>query len=124
VGDPPIDDDDDSDDEDRDRDEDAEHPPEYLLAVIELGREPESEEDALVVLHYAELLDKGDVVCEQDPQDLADIAAKAWDILDEDGFDPDLRELVAVYSEAVPPEMAPMDCVEIMATAMAIVMAR
>lgn len=87
---------------------------EYKLAAIELEAPP-TPNDVDLIEGFERSLDAAEPLCEQDRTMLADMAVAAWQQLDNDGTPQPLADLVGSYSEAVPPEAAPMDCAEIMA---------
>jgi hypothetical protein len=90
---------------------------EYLLAAIELDGRPQAD-DVPLIEAFSRDLDAAEQACTQDRRMLSDMAVRAGEILDEEGRPQSLVDLVAAYAEAVPPEQAPMDCAEVMATVM------
>jgi hypothetical protein len=85
---------------------------EHLLAAIDTGEErPEQE----TVERYAQALTRAESVCEQDRDPTGDIAARSWEIVSDAGRDVTVMEMLEAMEQGVPAQLAPRDCVEVMA---------
>jgi predicted small secreted protein len=100
--------------------QDEEHPPEFLLAVIDVQ---DSEPDADTVDTYGQALDAADAACDEDRELTADLAALGLEIAGERGSDTTVLDLLRGLEEAVPEDEAPADCANVMADLLAVLTA-
>lgn len=90
---------------------------EHLLAAIDTD---DARPDQETVDHYAAVLNRADAKCRQDRDLLGDMAARSWQLVRDAGGDATVLEMLEATHEAVPAELAPMDCAEVMAGVVAV----
>lgn len=86
---------------------------EFQLTAIDLGTRDIDDSD---VAPYASALDEAAPLCNEDRQLVGDQAVRAMQLAEEQGTPSSIMDMLRGLREAIPPEMAPMDCADIYAS--------
>jgi hypothetical protein len=90
---------------------------EYQLAVIATGNAAPSESE---VAAFGDALDRAEPLCREDRGTIADMAVRGSQLAEENGFQAPILDLLLGISQAVPEEVAPMDCAEVLSSILVI----
>ena len=91
----------------------SEDDPEYQLAVLDADGFVDYDDPSIDA--YARALDKAEGKCKDERRHIGDYAVRARQLLAEDGIEVTLLEVVRGIDLAVPAEIAPANCDEIVA---------